>query len=127
MSDSDGGGVVFWDIRPKQQGFIEKLRSRIRRLMLSDSAREREFETLRLTTLCSIPQSESKKQRYVLAFSSCGKYLASGTWWQKGWRKRKSVYGALLPVKISTPSGTYDRCAAACLFARQRTADKWES
>ncbi|MCG9129805.1 hypothetical protein JT359_19620 [Candidatus Poribacteria bacterium] len=41
----------------------------------------------RLTTLYSIPYSERKQQRYVLSFSSCGKYLASGTWWQRGMEK----------------------------------------
>lgn len=148
VSDSDGGGVVLWDIKPKQQAFIEKLRSRIRRVMLSDSARKREFETLftkqktekeraqetlkkdanfsaidwytiilspnwhtitvspcgniiavgaygeillwcteRLTTLNTILHPEKKELRYVLAFSPCGRYLASGTWWQKGMEK----------------------------------------
>ena len=139
MSNSDGGGIVLWNIGPKQQGFIKKLRLRIQHFMLSDSARKREFETLRtnqkkekkraqetlkkdsnfssidwhtitvspcskiiavgsygeillwcaerFTTLRSIPHPDGKHQRYVLAFSPCSKYLASGTWWQEGMEK----------------------------------------
>ena len=40
-----------------------------------------------LTTLRTIPQPENNRRPYALAFSRCGKYLASGTWWQKGMKK----------------------------------------
>lgn len=41
-----------------------------------------------LTTLRTIPQSESNRRTYyALAFSPCGKYLVSGTWWQRGMEK----------------------------------------
>ena len=40
-----------------------------------------------LTTLRAIPQSENTRRTYALAFSPCGKYLTSGTWWQKGMEK----------------------------------------
>ena len=35
-----------------------------------------------LTTLLEIPQPQTQKP-YALAFSPCGKYLASGTWWRR--------------------------------------------
>ena len=40
-----------------------------------------------LTTLCTIPQSENSRRTYALAFSTCGKYLVSATWWQRGMEK----------------------------------------
>ncbi len=40
-----------------------------------------------LTILHTIPQSENNMRTYALAFSPCGKYLASGTWWQPGMEK----------------------------------------
>jgi len=43
--------------------------------------------TEQLTTLRTIPQPENNRRPYALAFSPCGKYLASGTWWQKGMEK----------------------------------------
>ena len=43
--------------------------------------------TEQLTTLRTIPQPENNRRPYALAFSRCGKYLASGTWWQKGMKK----------------------------------------
>lgn len=39
-----------------------------------------------LTTLHAIPHPETQKP-YALAFSPCSRYLASGTWWQKGMEK----------------------------------------
>ncbi len=39
-----------------------------------------------LTTLFAIPQPQSEEP-FALAFSSCGRYLASGTWWQEGMEK----------------------------------------
>ncbi len=41
----------------------------------------------KLTTLRTIPQPENNKRTNALAFSPCGNYLASGTWWQKGMEK----------------------------------------
>ena len=41
----------------------------------------------KLTTLRTIPQPEDNCRAYALVFSPCGKYLASGTWWQKGMEK----------------------------------------
>ena len=38
-------------------------------------------------TLSTIPQPKNSPRPYALAFSPCGKYLASGTWWQKGMEK----------------------------------------
>lgn len=35
----------------------------------------------------TIPQPENNQRVYALAFSPCGRYLASGTWWQKGMEK----------------------------------------
>ena len=43
--------------------------------------------TEQLTTLRTIPQSESNRRTYALTFSPCGKYLVSGTWWQMGMEK----------------------------------------
>ena len=41
-----------------------------------------------LTTLRKIPQPENSRRPYdALTFSPCGKYLASGTWWQQGMEK----------------------------------------
>ena len=40
-----------------------------------------------LTTLHTIPQPENNRGAYALTFSSCGKYLASGTWWPDGMEK----------------------------------------
>ena len=40
-----------------------------------------------LTMLRSIPQSENNHRTYALTFSPCGKYLVSGTWWQRGMEK----------------------------------------
>ena len=40
--------------------------------------------TEQLTTLRTLPQPEDNHRTYAIAFSPCGKYLASGTWWQKG-------------------------------------------
>jgi len=40
-----------------------------------------------LTLLHTIPQPEDSLKPYVLTFSPCGRYLASGTWWQKGMEK----------------------------------------
>ena len=40
-----------------------------------------------LTTLRVIQQPEDSQRTYALAFSSCGKYLVSGTWWQRGMEK----------------------------------------
>ena len=37
--------------------------------------------------LDTIPQPQNSPKPYALAFSPCGKYLASGTWWQKGMKK----------------------------------------
>ena len=37
--------------------------------------------------LDAIPQPENSTKPYALAFSPCGKYLASGTWWQGGMAK----------------------------------------
>ena len=37
--------------------------------------------------LDTIPQPENSPKPYALAFSPCGKYIASGTWWQKGMEK----------------------------------------
>jgi len=37
--------------------------------------------------LDTIPQPQNSIKPYALAFSPCGKYLASGTWWQKGMEK----------------------------------------
>lgn len=37
----------------------------------------------KLVLLCSIPQPEDSIRPFALAFSPCGRYLASGTWWQK--------------------------------------------
>lgn len=39
-----------------------------------------------LTTLIAIPHQDTQKP-YALAFSPCGRYLASGTWWQEGMEK----------------------------------------
>ncbi|MDE0397397.1 MAG: hypothetical protein OXL96_06300, partial [Candidatus Poribacteria bacterium] len=39
-----------------------------------------------LTTLFAIPHPE-RRAPWALAFSSCGKYLASGTWWEEGMEK----------------------------------------
>ncbi len=41
----------------------------------------------KLTTQLTIPQPEDSQRTHALAFSPCGKYLASGTWWQKGMKK----------------------------------------
>ena len=35
----------------------------------------------------AIPQPKNSPKPYALAFSPCGKYIASGTWWQKGMEK----------------------------------------
>ena len=35
----------------------------------------------------TIPQPKNSIKPYALAFSPCGKYIASGTWWQKGMKK----------------------------------------
>ena len=32
----------------------------------------------------TIPQPENSLNPYTIAFSPCGRYLASGTWWQQG-------------------------------------------
>jgi WD40 repeat protein len=40
-----------------------------------------------LTTLLTIPQPEQNQRTYALAFSPCGRYLVSGTWWQQGMEK----------------------------------------
>ena len=40
-----------------------------------------------LTTLRVIPHPENNHRTYALAFSLCEKYLASGTWWQRGMEK----------------------------------------
>lgn len=40
-----------------------------------------------LTPLRTIPQPRENSRTYALAFSPCGGYLASGTWWQKGMEK----------------------------------------
>ena len=40
-----------------------------------------------LTTLLTIPQPEQNQRTYALAFSPCGRYLVSGTWWQNGMEK----------------------------------------
>lgn len=40
-----------------------------------------------LTTLHTVPQPENNCGAYALTFSPCGKYLASGTWWQEGMEK----------------------------------------
>ena len=37
--------------------------------------------------LSTIPQPEDSRTPYAIAFSPCGKYLASGTWWQQGMEK----------------------------------------
>ncbi len=37
--------------------------------------------------LDTIPQPQNSPKPYALAFSPCGKYLASGTWWQQGMEK----------------------------------------
>ena len=38
-------------------------------------------------TLSTIPQPKDSPRPYALAFSPCGRYLASGTWWQQGMEK----------------------------------------
>ena len=35
----------------------------------------------------TIPQPKNSIKPYALAFSPCGKYIASGTWWQRGMEK----------------------------------------
>ena len=40
-----------------------------------------------LTTLRVMSQPENSRRTYALAFSPCGEYLASGTWWQRGMEK----------------------------------------
>ncbi|MCG9130902.1 hypothetical protein J5I95_04380 [Candidatus Poribacteria bacterium] len=40
-----------------------------------------------LTTLRVIPQPENSRRTYALTFLPCGKYLVSGTWWQRGMEK----------------------------------------
>ena len=37
--------------------------------------------------LDTIPQPKNSPKPYALAFSPCGKYIASGTWWQRGMEK----------------------------------------
>ena len=37
--------------------------------------------------LDAIPQPKNSIKPYALAFSPCGKYIVSGTWWQKGMKK----------------------------------------
>ncbi len=37
--------------------------------------------------LDTIPQPKNSIKPYAITFSPCGKYLASGTWWQKGMEK----------------------------------------
>ena len=41
----------------------------------------------KLTLLHTIPQPEDSLKPFALSFSPCGRYLASGTWWQKGMEK----------------------------------------
>ncbi len=41
----------------------------------------------KLTPLHIIPQPEDSQRLFTLAFSPCGRYIASGTWWQKGMEK----------------------------------------
>lgn len=41
----------------------------------------------KLTLIQTIPHSEDNKRPFALEFSPCGRYLASGTWWQKGMEK----------------------------------------
>ena len=43
--------------------------------------------TEQLTTLRTLLQPETNQRTYALAFSPCGRYLASGTWWQNGMKK----------------------------------------
>ena len=40
-----------------------------------------------LTTIRIITKPDNNRRTYALAFSPCGKYLASGTWWQEGMEK----------------------------------------
>lgn len=41
----------------------------------------------KLIPLHTIPHTECGEKPFALAFSPCGRYLASGTWWQKGMNK----------------------------------------
>ncbi len=41
----------------------------------------------RLSLIRTIPQPGNNRQPYALAFSSCGRYLASGSWWEHGMKK----------------------------------------
>ena len=97
-SKNDSGGVVLWDIRPKQQRFIGKLCSKIRNKLVSDSARERAFDTLLAKQRKEKKQAEETLRKdsvfleidwHTIAFSSdwhtitvspCGKIIAVGSY-----------------------------------------------
>ena len=76
-----------------------------------------------LTTLRTIPQSENSQRTYALAFSSCGKYLVSGTWWQRGMKKMAIRCGKLPQARIFIPFGDIQRTCSH--LTSLRTTRSW--